>query len=102
MAAYAKWRQRSDLFLLLGPDPDELPPSVEFISATYVNIVKTAYSPPSCSSAHEAGCAIDIDAFDTVVAHRRVRQILNDHGWTHIVEPLTGPECWYHELREEA
>jgi hypothetical protein len=75
VAAYARWRQRSSSrpFLLLGPDPDELKPSVEFICATYVNIVKTAYSPPSCSSAHEA-------------------RILNDHGWTHIVEPLTGPE----------
>src|SRR5688500_8676980 len=32
---------------------------------------KSAYSPPSCSSVHEAGRAIDIDAFDTVIGHKR-------------------------------
>jgi hypothetical protein len=63
---------------------------------------KTAYSPPSCSSVHEAARAIDIDAFDTGIGHHRVRQILNKHGWTHIVESLTGPECWHYEFRGEA
>lgn len=63
---------------------------------------KTAYSPPSCSSVHEAGRAIDIDAFDTGIGHERVRQILNKHGWVNIVKSLTGPECWHYEFREEA
>jgi len=61
---------------------------------------KSAYSPPSCSSVHEAARAIDIDAFDTGIGHRRVREILNRHGWTNIVETLTGPECWHYEFRE--
>ncbi len=62
---------------------------------------KTAFSPPSCSSVHEAGRAIDIDAFDTGIGHKRVRQILNKHGWVNIVDTLTGPECWHYEFREE-
>lgn len=62
---------------------------------------KTAYSPPSCSSVHEAGRAIDIDAFDTGIGHARVRAILKKHGWTNIVETLTGAECWHYEFREE-
>jgi hypothetical protein len=62
---------------------------------------KTAFSPPSCGSVHEAARAIDIDAFDTGIGHRRVREILNQHGWTHIVETLTGAECWHYEFREE-
>jgi len=60
---------------------------------------KTAYSPPACASVHEAGRAIDIDAFDTGVGHRCVRTILNSHGWTNIVSTLTGSECWHYEFR---
>jgi hypothetical protein len=61
---------------------------------------KSAYSPPSCSSVHEAARAIDIDAFDTGIGHARVRQILNQFGWVNIVETLTGAECWHYEYRE--
>ena len=61
---------------------------------------KSAYSPPACASVHEAGRAIDIDAFDTVIGHKRVREILNKHGWINIVETLTGAECWHYEFRE--
>lgn len=62
---------------------------------------KTAYSPPACGSVHESGRAIDIDAFDTGIGHRRVREILRRHGWVNIVATLTGPECWHYEFREE-
>ena len=62
---------------------------------------KTAYSPPSCNSVHEAARAIDIDAFDTGIGHQRVRQILNKHGWVNIVDTLTGAECWHYEFREK-
>lgn len=62
---------------------------------------KSAFSPPSCGSVHEAARAIDIDAFDTGIGHKKVRQILNRHGWTHIVETLTGAECWHYEFREK-
>ncbi len=61
---------------------------------------KTAYSPPPCASVHEAARAIDIDAFDTGIGHRRTREILNRHGWTNIVKTLTGPECWHYEFRQ--
>lgn len=61
---------------------------------------KTAYSPPSCSSVHEAGRAIDIDAFDTVIGHKRMRAILKAHGWIEITGSLTGAECWHYEFRE--
>jgi len=60
---------------------------------------KTAYSPPSCSSVHEAARAIDIDAFDTGIGHGRIREILNARGWTNIVSTLTGSECWHYEFR---
>ena len=60
---------------------------------------KTAYSPPACSSVHEAGRAIDIDAFDTLIGHKKVRDILNRNGWTNIVDTLTGAECWHYEYR---
>lgn len=60
---------------------------------------KSAYSPPSCGSVHEAARAIDIDAFDTGIGHKRVREILNRHGWVNIVETLTGAECWHYEFR---
>jgi hypothetical protein len=60
---------------------------------------KSAFSPPSCNSVHEAARAIDIDAFDTVIGHKRVRSILNLHGWVNIVETLTGKECWHYEYR---
>lgn len=62
---------------------------------------KSAYSPPSCNSVHEAGRAIDIDAFDTGIGHARVREILNQHGWLHITDSLTGAECWHYEYREQ-
>ena len=62
---------------------------------------KTAFSPPSCNSVHEAARAIDIDAFDTGIGHQRVRQILNKHGWVNIVDTLTGAECWHYEFREK-
>ncbi len=62
---------------------------------------KTAYSPPSCGSVHEAARAIDIDAFDTVIGLKRVRELLNKHSWVNIVETLTGPECWHYELRQD-
>lgn len=62
---------------------------------------KSAFSPPSCNSVHEACRAIDIDAFDTGIGHAKVRAILNRHGWIHIVETLTGSECWHYEYREE-
>ncbi len=61
---------------------------------------KSAYSPPSCHSVHEAARAIDIDAFDTVIGHKRVREILNHRGWVHIVDTLTGAECWHYEYRQ--
>ena len=60
---------------------------------------KSAYSPASCNSVHEACRAIDIDAFDTLIGHKRVREILNQHGWVNIVETLTGKECWHYEFR---
>lgn len=60
---------------------------------------KSAFSPPSCGSVHEAARAIDIDAFDTGIGHKRVRDILNKHGWVNIVETLTGSECWHYEFR---
>jgi len=62
---------------------------------------KTAFSPPSCNSVHEAARAIDIDAFDTAIGHKRVRELLNKHGWVNIVDSLTGSECWHYEFREE-
>lgn len=62
---------------------------------------KSAYSPPSCGSVHEAARAIDIDAFDTGIGHPRVREILNRFGWVNIVETLTGAECWHYEFREQ-
>lgn len=62
---------------------------------------KADYSPPSCSSVHEAARAIDIDAFDTGIGHRRVREILNKHGWVNIVDTLNGSECWHYEFREK-
>lgn len=62
---------------------------------------KSAYSPPACNSVHESGRAMDIDAYDTAIGHKRVRQILNQHGWTNIVDTLTGDECWHYEFREE-
>lgn len=62
---------------------------------------KSAFSPPSCSSVHEAARAVDIDPFDTGIGHARVRQILNQEGWIHIVETLTGAECWHYEFRQE-
>ena len=62
---------------------------------------KTAFSPPSCNSVHEAARAIDIDAFDTGIGHQRVRQILNKHGWVNIVDTLTGAECWHYEFRQK-
>lgn len=61
---------------------------------------KSAYSPPSCSSVHEAGRAIDIDAFDTGIGHKRVREILKSCGWVEITDSLTGAECWHYEFRE--
>ena len=61
---------------------------------------KSAYSPPSCSSVHEAGRAIDIDAFDTGIGHKRMRQILKSFGWIEITDSLTGAECWHYEFRE--
>lgn len=61
---------------------------------------KSAYSPPSCSSVHEAGRAIDIDAFDTVIGHKRMRAILKSCGWVEITDSLTGAECWHYEFRE--
>ena len=60
---------------------------------------KSAYSPPSCNGVHEAARAIDLDAFDTVIGHKRVREILNKHVWVNIVETLTGSECWHYEFR---
>ncbi|MDX6692705.1 MAG: zinc D-Ala-D-Ala carboxypeptidase, partial [Blastocatellia bacterium] len=62
---------------------------------------KKAFSPPACNSVHESARAIDIDAFDTEIGHRRVRQILNAHGWVNIVVTLTGSECWHYEFREQ-
>jgi hypothetical protein len=62
---------------------------------------KTAFSPPACGSVHESGRAIDIDIGNTVIGHRRVRQILNKHGWTNIVDSLTADESWHYEFREE-
>jgi hypothetical protein len=61
---------------------------------------KTAFSPPSCSSVHEAARAIDIDAFDTGIGHKRVREILVSFGWVPVTDSLTGPECWHYEFRE--
>ncbi len=60
---------------------------------------KSAYSPPACNSVHESGRAIDIDAFDTVIGHKKVREILKKHGWVNIVATLTGSECWHYEFR---
>ncbi|MBN2226135.1 MAG: peptidoglycan-binding protein [candidate division Zixibacteria bacterium] len=60
---------------------------------------KSAYSPPSCASVHEAARAIDIDAYDTGIGHKRVREILRARGWTNIVDTLTGLECWHYEFR---
>jgi hypothetical protein len=65
----------------------------------YLSGRKSAFSPPSCGSVHEAGRAIDIDAFDTGIGHKRVREILNKHGWVNIVDTLTGSECWHYEFR---
>jgi murein L,D-transpeptidase YcbB/YkuD len=65
----------------------------------YVMGRKSAFSPPSCASVHEAARAIDIDAFDTGIRHKRVREILNKQGWVNIVETLTGSECWHYEFR---
>jgi hypothetical protein len=62
---------------------------------------KSSFSPPSCSSVHEAGRAIDIDAFDTGIGHQRTRQILNKHGWVNITDSLTDTECWHYEFRED-
>jgi hypothetical protein len=62
---------------------------------------KSAYSPPPCNSVHEAGRAIDIDAYDTIIGHKRVREILNRFGWVNIVDTLTGAECWHYEFREQ-
>jgi murein L,D-transpeptidase YcbB/YkuD len=62
---------------------------------------KSAFSPPACNSVHESGRAMDIDAFDTVIGHKRVREILIKHGWVNIVQTLTGSECWHYEFREE-
>lgn len=62
---------------------------------------KSSYSPPACSSVHEAGRAIDIDAYDTGIGHKKVREILNANGWTNIVETLTGSECWHYEFRSK-
>ena len=62
---------------------------------------KSAFSPPACNSVHESGRAMDIDAFDTVIGHKRVREILIKHGWVNIVQTLTGDECWHYEFREE-
>ncbi|KKM77632.1 hypothetical protein LCGC14_1368040 [marine sediment metagenome] len=62
---------------------------------------KSAYSPPSCNSVHEAARAIDIDAFDTMISHKRVREILNRYGWINIVATLTGAECWHYEFRQK-
>ena len=61
---------------------------------------KTAFSPPACSGVHEAARAIDIDAFDTVIGHKKVREVLNGYGWINITDSLTGPECWHYEFRE--
>jgi hypothetical protein len=66
----------------------------------YVSGRKSSFSPPSCSSVHEAARAIDIDAFDTVIGHQRTRQILNNHGWVNITDSLTASECWHYEFRE--
>lgn len=60
---------------------------------------KSSYSPPACSSVHESGRAIDIDAFDTGIGHKRTREILNANGWINIVETLTDSECWHYEFR---
>lgn len=62
---------------------------------------KTAFSPPAGGSVHESGRAIDIDAFDTGIGHKRVRELLNRHGWVCIVETLTGAECWHYEFRQQ-
>jgi hypothetical protein len=62
---------------------------------------KSAYSPPSCNSVHEAARAIDIDAYDTGIGHQRMRGILNKYGWVNIVDTLTGAECWHYEFRED-
>ncbi len=68
--------------------------------ANYLSGRKKVYSPPPCASVHEAARAIDIDAFDTGIGHRRVRRILKRHGWTNIVKTLTGAECWHYEFRQ--
>lgn len=67
----------------------------------YLTGRKSAFSPPSCGSVHEAARAIDIDAFDTGIGHKLVRGILNKHGWVNIVDTLTGSECWHYEFRGE-
>ncbi len=69
--------------------------------ADYLTGRKSSYSPPACSSVHEAARAVDIDTADTIIGHRRVREILNNHGWINIVDSLTGPECWHYEFREK-
>lgn len=61
---------------------------------------QSAFSPPACNGVHESARGIDIDAFDTGIGHRRVREILNNHGWINIVQTLTGDECWHYEFRE--
>lgn len=65
----------------------------------YLTGRKKAYSPPACSSVHECCRAIDIDAFDTGIGHKRVRAILAEHGWVPITTSLTGLECWHYEYR---
>ncbi|MFH1963492.1 MAG: peptidoglycan-binding protein [bacterium] len=62
---------------------------------------KSSFSPPACQGVHESGRAMDIDAFDTGIGHKQVREILNQNGWTNIVETLTGSECWHYEFRGE-
>ena len=66
----------------------------------YLSGRKSSFSPDTCSSVHEAGRAIDIDAFDTGIGHQKVRAILNAHGWVNITPSLTGTECWHYEFRE--
>jgi hypothetical protein len=66
----------------------------------YLTGRKSSFSPDTCSSVHEAGRAIDIDAFDTGIGHQKVRAILNARGWVNITPSLTGTECWHYEFRE--
>jgi hypothetical protein len=67
----------------------------------FVSGRKTSFSPDTCSSVHEAARAIDIDAFDTGIGHKKVREILNKHGWVNITPSLTASECWHYEFREQ-